>query len=100
MRRDVVSVGGAGDNVTFRFTTDNPGPWFLHCHIDWHLEAGMAVVMAEDVPDIPKDVVPSSKPISFYNASQVVLMSSCRVMGPAMPGLVCLWTTVTRGQIS
>ena len=35
--RDVVSIGNAGDNVTIRFFTDNPGPWFLHCHIDWHL---------------------------------------------------------------
>ncbi|KAK1225881.1 laccase, multicopper oxidase, benzenediol:oxygen oxidorectuctase [Marasmius sp. AFHP31] len=35
---DVVNSGKGGDNVTFRFRTDNPGPWFLHCHIDWHLE--------------------------------------------------------------
>ena len=51
--RDVVSTGtpAAGDNVTIRFQTDNPGPWFLHCHIDFHLEAGFAVVMAEDSPD-------------------------------------------------
>nr|1V10_A Chain A, LACCASE [Rigidoporus microporus] len=53
VRRDVVSIGGGGDNVTFRFVTDNPGPWFLHCHIDWHLEAGLAVVFAEDIPNIP-----------------------------------------------
>ncbi|KAI0259306.1 multicopper oxidase, partial [Gloeopeniophorella convolvens] len=50
--RDVVSIGGTGDLVTIRFFTDNPGPWFLHCHIDWHLNAGLAVVMAEDVPDV------------------------------------------------
>ncbi|KIJ21196.1 laccase [Paxillus involutus ATCC 200175] len=37
VRRDVVSLGAPGDNVTIRFTTDNPGPWFLHCHVDWHL---------------------------------------------------------------
>ena len=35
--RDVVSIGNTGDNVTLRFSTDNPGVWFLHCHIDWHL---------------------------------------------------------------
>ena len=39
VRRDVVSIGTASDNVTIRFTTDNSGPWFMHCHIDWHLEA-------------------------------------------------------------
>uniref|UniRef100_UPI00403B38C7 Laccase n=1 Tax=synthetic construct TaxID=32630 RepID=UPI00403B38C7 len=52
VRRDVVSIGAAGDNVTIRFTTDNPGPWFLHCHIDWHLEAGLAIVFAEDPADV------------------------------------------------
>ncbi|KAF5354773.1 hypothetical protein D9756_005749 [Leucocoprinus leucothites] len=51
VRRDVVSTGGStSDNVTIRFTTNNPGPWILHCHIDWHLEAGLAIVFAED-PD-------------------------------------------------
>ncbi|KAG5636788.1 hypothetical protein H0H81_006841 [Sphagnurus paluster] len=44
-RRDVVGVKGG--TVIIRFKADNPGPWFLHCHIDWHLEAGLAVVFAE-----------------------------------------------------
>ncbi|KAF8259959.1 laccase 1A [Lactarius quietus] len=56
--RDVVSIGATTDNVTIRFMTDNPGPWFLHCHIDWHLEKGFAVVMAEDVPDVSASVIP------------------------------------------
>ncbi|EIW75316.1 laccase [Coniophora puteana RWD-64-598 SS2] len=49
-RRDVISTGTLGDNVTIRFVTDNSGPWFLHCHIDWHLSHGFAVVMAENPP--------------------------------------------------
>jgi iron transport multicopper oxidase len=44
-RRDVVAVNGG--NMTFRFRTDNPGPWFLHCHIDWHLEVGLAIIFGE-----------------------------------------------------
>ncbi|SJL10012.1 probable Laccase [Armillaria ostoyae] len=60
-RRDVVSTGTTGDNVTIRFTTDNPGPWFLHCHIDWHLEDGLAVVFVEDAVDTSRiDPVPNS----------------------------------------
>ncbi|KIJ32231.1 multicopper oxidase [Sphaerobolus stellatus SS14] len=47
--RDVIGVGGSG--VRIRFQADNPGPWFLHCHIDWHLEAGLAVVFAEAPQD-------------------------------------------------
>ncbi|KAI0730508.1 laccase C [Earliella scabrosa] len=49
VRRDVVSIGSGSDQVTIRFRTDNPGPWFLHCHIDFHLDAGFAIVFAEDV---------------------------------------------------
>nr|AFE48786.2 yellow laccase [Stropharia aeruginosa] len=52
VQRDVVSIGVAGDNTTIRFKTDNSGPWIMHCHIDWHLEIGLAVVMAEDVNTI------------------------------------------------
>ncbi|KAG1776031.1 hypothetical protein EV702DRAFT_1111725 [Suillus placidus] len=33
--------------MVIRWVTDNSGPWFLHCHIDWHLDVGFAVVMAE-----------------------------------------------------
>ncbi|THV05652.1 putative laccase 1d precursor [Dendrothele bispora CBS 962.96] len=44
-RRDVVPI--IGGNTTFRFKADNPGAWFLHCHIDWHLEAGLAIVFGE-----------------------------------------------------
>ncbi|KAK1231974.1 laccase, multicopper oxidase, benzenediol:oxygen oxidorectuctase [Marasmius sp. AFHP31] len=47
VRRDVVNLGSASDNVTIRFRTDNPGPWFMHCHIDWHMETGFAAVFAE-----------------------------------------------------
>ncbi|KAF7320625.1 Laccase 1 [Mycena chlorophos] len=54
--RDVVSTGpDTTDNVTFRFTTDNTGPWFLHCHIDLHLSMGLAVVLAENPSGVTKD---------------------------------------------
>ncbi|KAF7342452.1 putative Laccase-1 [Mycena venus] len=48
-RRDVINISGG--NTTFRFFTNNPGAWFLHCHIDWHLEAGLAVVFGESPSD-------------------------------------------------
>ncbi|KAF7302234.1 Multicopper oxidase/laccase [Mycena indigotica] len=58
--RDVVNTGFPGDNVTFRFVTDNAGPWFLHCHIDLHLDIGLAVVFAEDTGSVSKEVIPSA----------------------------------------
>ncbi|KAG2127076.1 laccase [Suillus cothurnatus] len=57
--RDTVNTGFLGDYVTIRFITDNPGPWLLHCHIDWHLYTGMALVFAE----APRDVA-ASQPLS------------------------------------
>ncbi|KAF8522544.1 laccase 17 [Gautieria morchelliformis] len=66
-RRDVVASGTSSTNnqsTTIRFLTDNPGPWFLHCHIDWHLEAGLAAVFAEDPTGIQsgsQSVVPNAK---------------------------------------
>ncbi|KAF8959650.1 yellow laccase [Flammula alnicola] len=60
VQRDVVSIGLAGDNTTIRFQTDNSGPWIMHCHIDWHLAIGLAVVMAEDVPTVAASTPPSA----------------------------------------
>ncbi|KAG9316062.1 Cupredoxin [Chiua virens] len=60
VRRDVVSMGSSPtDNVTIRFVTDNPGPWFLHCHIDWHLHHGFAVVFAESTSQVSTEQVPA-----------------------------------------
>jgi iron transport multicopper oxidase len=30
-----------------RFVADNPGVWFFHCHIDWHLMQGLAMAFVE-----------------------------------------------------
>ncbi|KAJ7635366.1 laccase [Roridomyces roridus] len=57
--RDVISTGdNTTDLPTIRFVTDNAGPWFLHCHIDWHLQSGLALVFAENVPGIGKEKPP------------------------------------------
>jgi len=40
------------------FNADNPGMWLFHCHIEWHLEAGLAMlfrVAPEEMPDPPFD---------------------------------------------
>ncbi|ETW75786.1 Fet3 ferroxidase [Heterobasidion irregulare TC 32-1] len=46
MRRDTVQVP-SGTSVTLRVIADNPGAWFFHCHIEWHLEVGLAVTFLE-----------------------------------------------------
>nr|ACR24358.1 laccase [Polyporus grammocephalus] len=53
VKRDVVSIGTTTDDqMTLRFKTDNPGPWIFHCHIDFHLQLGLAIVFAEDPQDV------------------------------------------------
>ncbi|KAJ7131857.1 laccase [Mycena crocata] len=53
--RDVVSTGSSTSDLTvIRFVTDNAGPWILHCHIDFHLELGLAIVFAEDTGTVSK----------------------------------------------
>jgi FtsP/CotA-like multicopper oxidase with cupredoxin domain len=32
-------------SVTVAFEANNPGTWYLHCHILWHLAAGMATLV-------------------------------------------------------
>ncbi|GAV50885.1 hypothetical protein ZYGR_0AD00680 [Zygosaccharomyces rouxii] len=38
--RDTVNIPGFGWAV-IRFVVDNPGVWPFHCHIGWHMEAGL-----------------------------------------------------------
>ncbi|EPQ53867.1 ferroxidase [Gloeophyllum trabeum ATCC 11539] len=46
MRRDTVMVPSMG-SATMRVVADNPGVWFFHCHIEWHLEVGLAIQIIE-----------------------------------------------------
>ncbi|KAJ7504871.1 multicopper oxidase, partial [Mycena galericulata] len=46
LTRDTILID-AGGSATLRFVADNPGTWFFHCHIEWHLEAGFAVQLIE-----------------------------------------------------
>lgn len=45
--RDTVVLAPSG-HIVIRFKADNPGVWFFHCHLDWHLTQGLAAVFIED----------------------------------------------------
>ncbi|KAK7024884.1 laccase 2 [Favolaschia claudopus] len=59
IRRDVSGAGAGG--TTLRFTTDRPGPWFFHCHIFWHMNAGLASVMAAGPDETRAQVKPDAE---------------------------------------
>ena len=46
VRKDTVIVPSGG-YVVIEFIADNPGYWFLHCHIETHQLEGMAAVINE-----------------------------------------------------
>jgi FtsP/CotA-like multicopper oxidase with cupredoxin domain len=39
--------------LAVRYKVENPGPWLLHCHIQSHLNGGMAVVILDGVDEWP-----------------------------------------------
>lgn len=56
--KDTIIVPSAGCAVV-RIFTDNPGYWFFHCHFEWHLHTGMALIFkageTNDMVPPPKD---------------------------------------------
>jgi iron transport multicopper oxidase len=49
MRRDTIKVD-AGGSIVLRYQANNPGVFLFHCHIEWHVEAGVSVTIIES-PD-------------------------------------------------
>jgi FtsP/CotA-like multicopper oxidase with cupredoxin domain len=45
--RDTILVT-PGTSVTVAFDANNPGLWYVHCHVLWHLAAGMATLVQYD----------------------------------------------------
>ncbi|KAJ3284165.1 hypothetical protein HDU79_008436 [Rhizoclosmatium sp. JEL0117] len=48
-------TGGASNwfgYAVLRFVADNPGIWLFHCHIEWHIAAGLVMNFAVGVPEI------------------------------------------------
>ncbi|RLN49355.1 hypothetical protein BBJ29_008371 [Phytophthora kernoviae] len=79
MLRDVYTVPPCNTDETnsclnvgyliLRFTADNPGAWTMHCHIDWHMNIGMAMVFVEG-----EDVLQQEGPGVFSTS----LLSVCK----------------------
>ncbi len=43
-RKNTINVPAKGE-VVIQWLANNPGRWFFHCHIEWHLMAGMARII-------------------------------------------------------
>lgn len=65
-RKDTLIIP-TGAYAVLRIRSDNPGKWFLHCHIEVHALDGMAMIINEAPENHPKP--PKGFPIcqNFYN---------------------------------
>ncbi|KAG0164350.1 ferroxidase fet3 [Apophysomyces sp. BC1015] len=61
LRRDTIVVP-AGNFTIIRFRADNPGVWFFHCHIEWHLETGLAATFIE-APKVAQERMTLPQPL-------------------------------------
>lgn len=48
--KDTVAIPNGGYTI-IRFVADNPGVWFFHCHLAFHVEIGMALSLEILQPD-------------------------------------------------
>lgn len=53
MRRDTVAVPPNGASI-IRFRADNPGTWLLHCHVEWHMNQGLAITLVTSPDEAQK----------------------------------------------
>jgi iron transport multicopper oxidase len=65
IKRDTIMVQNHG-HVVIRFRADNPGVWLLHCHVEWHVEAGLMATIIEAPETFPQSENPPPK--SHYDA--------------------------------
>ncbi|KAF9530009.1 ferroxidase [Crepidotus variabilis] len=75
MRRDVFQIP-SGQSITLRVVADNPGVWFLHCHIEWHLQAGLAMQFIEAPLEAQK----------YISNFPPVLNDHCKALGHPISG--------------
>ncbi|EJU02139.1 ferroxidase [Dacryopinax primogenitus] len=109
-RRDTIMIP-AGGSVNLRFRADNPGTWMFHCHIEWHLEAGLAVIFAE-APLVSQQTIQIPQYLSDQCAMQGIPPSgnvvgknsttdfSGQALGPYTQYYLFGWTTKAKGAMA
>ncbi|KAH7883986.1 multi-copper oxidase laccase-like protein [Phlebopus sp. FC_14] len=82
-RRDTLTIPGFGW-IAIRFVTDNPGLWAFHCHIGWHMAAGLLMQFAS----LPRKV--QAFQIPSYLQQQCSMQSGGAVNSKRDSGLLSL----------
>ncbi|CAK7231821.1 hypothetical protein SCUCBS95973_008050 [Sporothrix curviconia] len=73
VRRDVVAVEGFGWAMV-RVVVDNPGVWKFHCHMIWHGDGGMGMLLLSRTDILKDTVIPeASRALCEASASELEL---------------------------
>lgn len=95
-RRDVQIIQQAKDFTTpsylvIQYDTDNPGVWPFHCHIAWHVSAGLYINAMEHPDKIKQKVIPQVS-CPFFPHRAVFKLTPLADPGSDMSGLgLLLW---------
>ncbi|KAL7753120.1 ferroxidase fet3 [Sorochytrium milnesiophthora] len=93
MRRDTYHLPNLG-SLVFRFRADNPGAWLFHCHIQWHMDMGLAALFVEapeqlqrmtPPPELKNNCAAQGIPTSGNAAGKQGLDLSGAPFGPFLP---------------
>lgn len=99
--KDTVTVPDGGFTIV-RFVADNPGWWLFHCHIEFHIEVGMALVFkVGDVSEMkaaPKNFPMCSNYMPEVNAkrSGSNAVSSMITLSPALVAVFVAQIVINR----
>ncbi|KAJ2160101.1 ferroxidase fet3 [Coemansia sp. RSA 552] len=107
MRRDTVTIPSM-EYVVLRFRADNPGAWLFHCHIEWHMEGGLSMLIIEaplqmqEKLDVPKQILEQCEAAGIPTKGNAVGREGLDLEGvPAGPYLYPLgWTRRAKGAMA
>ncbi|TVY74179.1 Laccase-1 [Fusarium oxysporum f. sp. cubense] len=69
--RDTMGLPSQGW-AAIRYVTDNPGAWMFHCHLQWHIVVGMAMVLVEGGDQLPALVGQYNKTADRSGATELI----------------------------
>jgi FtsP/CotA-like multicopper oxidase with cupredoxin domain len=78
VRKDTVTVPDGGYTI-LRFYADNPGIWLMHCHIDFHAEVGMIIILKVGDYDQMQPVPDGFPTCSDYKATEKLKSASLKL---------------------
>jgi len=74
--RDVVTTPPSG-YLVIRFKADNPGVWAYHCHMVFHLSAGMMVTLIESPQILQRSLTVDQQALDMCQEQGIPTAGNC-----------------------